>query len=211
MNARLTIASALICLTLMVAPLHSHAQEMRQRSWARYYPLAMGNSWTYSVSGNSETHRTVWKVTNVKRDASGPVFAVWPTPSHTDDEGMQLQFTPEGLRESSDGFFVLRFPIIKGKTWSGSGHDQNRVFVVLSEGERCAVGKFKFQSCSVVRDDDPETKLRTVTTYAFGVGPVQYEYYKLLAEGYATEAIQVLRIVSYSVKPPNAIHSSSPD
>jgi hypothetical protein len=83
--------------------------------------------------------------------------------------------------------------------------------VVLSEGERCAVGKFKFQSCAVVRDDDPETRLRTITTYAFGVGPVQYEYYKLLADGYATEAMQVLKIISYSVKPPIAIPGASPD
>jgi len=32
-------------------------------------------------------------------------------------------------------------------------------------------------------------------------GPVKYEYYKLLAEGSATEATQILKIVSYSVKP----------
>jgi hypothetical protein len=151
--ARLTIVSALICLTLLVTPLYSYAQEVRNKSWAGYYPLAMGDSWTYSVSGNSETRPTVWKVINVKPDASGRVFAVWPAPSNSDDEGMQLQFTSEGLHESSDDFFVLRFPIIKGKTWNVSRHDQNRVLVVLSEGERCAVGKLKFQSCAVVRDD----------------------------------------------------------
>jgi hypothetical protein len=115
MNAKGPIALGLICVTLLVAPLYSYALEAPSKSWVRYYPLAMGNSWTYSVGGSSQARPTVWKVINVKPDASGPVFAVWPTPPHTDDEGMQLQFTPEGLRESSEGFFVLRFPIIKGE------------------------------------------------------------------------------------------------
>jgi len=198
---RLTITSFLISLTMLAAPHYSHTQEVQNKSWVGYYPLAMGNAWTYRVSGNSETRPTVWRVINVKPDASGPVFAVWPTPSNSDDEGMNLQFTSEGLHESNYDFFVLRFPITKGNTWSVSRHDQKRVFLVLSEGERCAVGKFKFQSCAVVRDDDPEVKLRIVTTYALGVGPVQYEYYKLLRDGAATEATQVLRIVSFSVKP----------
>jgi hypothetical protein len=110
---RLTIASALIFLIMLAAPHYSHTQEVQNKSWIDYYPLAMGNSWTYRVSGNSETRPTVWKVINVEPDASGPVFAVWLTPSNSDDEGMNLQFTSEGLHESNDDFFVLRFPITK--------------------------------------------------------------------------------------------------
>src|SRR5882757_3280928 len=72
---RLKIASALLFLTMLAAPHYSHTQEVQNKSWVGYYPLAMGNSWTYRVSGNSETRPTVWKVINVKPDASGPVFA----------------------------------------------------------------------------------------------------------------------------------------
>jgi len=176
---------------------------MQNTSWAGYYPLATGNSWTYSVSDKSKARPVVWKVLNVKTDASGPVFAVWPTPSDSDDSGMQLQFTSEGLRELGDDFFVLRFPLTKGKTWSVSRHGQDRVFVVVSEGERCAIGKLKFKACAVVRDDDPAAKLRTVTTYALGVGPVRYEYYKMVRDGFAKDETQVVTIVSYSVKPSN--------
>jgi hypothetical protein len=125
------------------------------------------------------------------------------TPSDSDDSGMQLQFTSEGLRELGDDFFVLRFPLTKGKTWSVSRHGQDRVFVVVSEGERCAIGKLKFKACAVVRDDDPAAKLRTVTTYALGVGPVRYEYYKMVRDGFAKDETQVVTIVSYSVKPSN--------
>jgi len=200
-RAQWKIATALIFSTMLLATNVCYPQEMQNTSWAGYYPLATGNSWTYSVSDKSKARPVVWKVLNVKTDASGPVFAVWPTPSDSDDSGMQLQFTSEGLRELGDDFFVLRFPLTKGKTWSVSRHGQDRVFVVVSEGERCAVGKLKFKACAVVRDDDPAAKLRTVTTYALGVGPVRYEYYKMVREGFAKEATQVVTIVSYSAKP----------
>jgi hypothetical protein len=114
---------------------------------------------------------------------------------------MNLQFTPEGLRELGDDFFVLRFPLSKGRTWSVSRHNKERVFVVVSEGEQCAVGQLKFNACVVVRDDDQEAKLRTVTTYAFGVGPVRYEYYKMVGGRFATETTQELNLVSYRANP----------
>ena len=183
--------------TILLAPTFSRPQELTKR-WADYYPLAKGNSWTYSVTGKSKARTVVWKVVNVQANASGPIFAVWPTPLPADDSGMNLQFSPEGLRELSDDFFVLRFPLKKGSTWS---NEQDREFVVVSEGQQCVVGKLNFRMCAVVRDDDKTAKLRTMTTYAYGVGPVRYEYYKLVSGGFASEATQQLELVSYSVMP----------
>jgi len=164
--------------------------------------LAKGNSWTYSVigeSGEREPKPVVWKVLNVSSDTKGQTFAVWQIPADADDTGMQLQFTKEGLRELSGDFFLLRFPLDKDSTWQLIAHD--RVFSVLSEGERCAIGKLTFNSCAVIRDDDREAKLRTLTTYAFGVGPVRYEYHKMVHGDFERDATQILNIVSYSVKP----------
>lgn len=203
LSGRALISLALLFVTVFLISIPCCAQELRSKSSAGYYPLAIGNSWTYSVSGKSKVHQVVWKVLNAKADASGLVFAVWPTPLETDDSGMQLQFSAEGLRELNEDFLVLRFPLTTGETWSISRHGQDRVFVVLGEGKSCVVGKLKFKACAVVRDDDPEAKLRTITTYALGVGPVQYEYFNLSPNGSAIEPTQVLKISRYLVRPSN--------
>ena len=117
---------------------------------------------------------------------------------------MNLQYKPEGLREPVDDFFVLRFPLKKGNSWKVDHDGQDRQFFVVSEGEQCEVGKQKFASCAVVRDDDRKAKLRTVTTYAYGVGPVRYVYYKALGSDFANEATREAQLVSYSVTPPAA-------
>jgi hypothetical protein len=192
---------SVICLVILLAPVFCYPQEAPVKSWDNYYPLANGNSWTYSATGKPGGKSVVWKVLNVKAAPSGQVFAVWPTWSVSDDSGMNLQLTPEGLRELNDDFFVLRFPLSKGRTWSVSRHNKERVFVVIREGEQCAVGQLKFDTCAVVRDDDQDAKLRTVTTYALGVGPVRYEYYKMVGGSFASETTQVLNLVSYGVNP----------
>jgi hypothetical protein len=151
----------LVRLFVLVLPISflCYSQELRSKAWAGYYPLAVGNSWTYSVTGKSGPGQIVWKVLNAKVDVSGQVFAVWPTPLDSDDSGMNLKFTSEGLRELSSDFFVLRFPMTTGKTWSVGSNGQSRVFVVLGEGEPCSVGKLKFKECAIVREDDPSAKL----------------------------------------------------
>src|SRR5258708_2108044 len=202
-SARCLISLAFLFVTVFLVPIPCCAQELRSKPSAGYYPLAIGNSWTYSVNGKSKVHQVVWKVLNAKADASGLVFAVWPIPLETDDSGMQLQFSAERLRELSGDFFVLRFPLTTGKTWSVNRSGPDRVFVVLGEGKPCAVGKPKFNACAVVRDDDPAAKLRTVTTYALGVGPVQYEYFNLSSNESAMKATQVVKIFRYSVTPCN--------
>jgi hypothetical protein len=39
---------------------------------------------------------------------------------------------------------VLRFPLNKGNTWKIDRSEQEREFVVLSEGEQCVAGELKF-------------------------------------------------------------------
>lgn len=194
------MATITVVLIPLLSGAISNSQEERDKAWARYYPLERGNLWKYSVTGEKdETRRkyVVWKVINSSSDSVGKIFSVWPTPADSDDVGMQLQVTNEGLRETSSDFFLLRFPLQKGNTWTVPRH--NRVFTVLVEGERCAVGNLRFDACTMIQDDDQEAKLRTITTYALGVGPVRYEYYKSNGEQFGTHASQTLSLVSYSV------------
>jgi hypothetical protein len=196
------ILIAICVITLLLAPKLGNPQERHLKSWSSYYPLSKDNTWRYIVAKKTaEKPRQFvsWRVLNLSRNSEGPVFAVWPTPAESDDDGMQLQFTDEGLKELGNDFYVLRFPLVRGSKWSVDR--QERVFTVLSEGEPCAVGKYKFSECAVIQDDDREAKLRTLTTYAFGVGPVRYEYRRLDGGEAETQATQTMEIVSYSVKP----------
>ena len=184
--------------TLLFLPGTIFAQENQSRSGMRYYPLAVGNSWQYSVISKGKGSTTSWKVVNKTSSAAGTAFAVWPSPVEVDDEGIQLQITPDGLLELSSNFYVLQFPVKKGEHWKPKEHE--RLFSVLSEGGPCTVGKFSFDKCAVVQDDDKEANLRTVTTYAYDVGPVRYEYYRWVSGGFERQPSQTLKIVSYSLK-----------
>jgi len=186
----------------LLAPNFGNSQEPPSRSWSGYYPLSRDNIWKYvltSKTAKNPPQFVTWRVLNLSSNSKGPVFAVWPTPAESDDDGMQLQFTHEGLKELGNDFYVLRFPLTKGSTWSVEHHE--RVFTVLREGEPCAVGKFNFSECLVIQDEDREARLRTITTYAFGTGPVRYEYCRLDGAQAESQATQTMEIVSYSVKP----------
>jgi len=182
----------MLLVVAILAPRFGSSQESHRESWNAYYPLAKGNSWKYTVvidTADKSQQFVVWKVLNISANSKGTVFAIWPTPVQSDDEGMQLQFTHDGLKELSNDFYLLKFPLLKGFNWNAEGHQ--RVFTVVSEGEPCTVGKKKFTKCAVIQDDDHEAKLRTLTTYAFGVGPVRYEYWRLKGDEAQTPATQL--------------------
>ena len=196
-----TLGATCLAMSLIATTLGS-PQQRQGKLWNLYYPLAKNNTWRYTLtheSANKTQEFVTWKVLNLSSNSKGTVFAVWPTPTDSDDDGMQLQFTDEGLKELSNDFYVLRFPIAKGSTWSADRH--NRVFTVLSEGEPCTIGKHSFRECAVIQDDDHEAKLRTTTTYAFGAGPVRYEYRRLQDGQAQSQVTQTMEMVSYSVKP----------
>jgi hypothetical protein len=196
-----TLAATCLAMPLLASTLGS-PQQRQGKSWNLYYPLAKDNTWRYALiheSANKPQEFVTWRVLNLSSNSQGIVFGVWPTPADSDDDGMQLQFTEKGLKELTNDFYVLRFPLARGSTWSADRH--NRVFTVLSEGEPCTIGKHSFTECAVIQDDDHEAKLRTTTTYAFGVGPVRYEYRRLEDGAAASQVTQTLEMVSYSVKP----------
>jgi hypothetical protein len=203
-------ASFAVCLVLLLLVLaFGSPQDRHAKSWSNYYPLSINNTWKYILTDNTakKTSQFVtWRVLNLSKSSEGIVFAVWPIPSQSDDDGMQLQMTHEGLKELGNDFYLLRFPLTKGSNWSTDRRE--RVFTVLSEGDPCAVGKHEFNECAVIQDDDREAKL-TLTTYALGVGPVRFEYRRLDGSEAGTQAAQTMEIVSFSVKPGTPSKSAS--
>src|SRR3990172_3334399 len=115
--------------------------------WHEYYPLAVGNSWTYKAWEEGKEPSTVqWRVTQVMREPEGDVFVIWPSPP-IDDESIMLVLSKGGLREwdfgGSLGFYELTFPINEGDLWREEFHSYSknrsvtRVARVLSVGKPC--------------------------------------------------------------------------
>ena len=188
-----------VLLALVLAPTcFSHFAD-NATAWRGYYPLAVGNTWEYSGStlkGRAKGN-IIGRVVNKTSNRNGEIFAVWPAHRETDDEGMQLQFTNRGLVEVTGDYYLLEFPIVKANRWEAG---PTRSFYVINEGNPCASGKQSFKRCAVIQDDDSELGLRTITTYAFGIGPVKYEYFAVNGREAEARPKQTLTIQSYSLK-----------
>ena len=140
----------------------------------------------------------VWRVTKAERKKAGrTVYQVWPTPMQADDEAMMLAASGSGVEEVSTRNLVLKWPLTAGDQWVGGGHVREGqlppAFKVLSVGQACAIASKTFQDCAVVEETDQGTRLRTITTYARGVGPVEYRYFRI-GQGGKQEEVQTVRL-----------------
>jgi hypothetical protein len=177
--------------------------------WDRYYPLAVGNTWSYRVlAGEHQKQTTVrWKMTQVENETEGKSFTVWESPS-AGDEGMQLVLSPSGLTNAVTGFYLIKFPANAGNEWKyeiDSIRQGRKVVVsyrILSVGSPCRSGTFDFRDCLVVQETDEDINLRTTTYYAMDVGPIKHVYSELNPDGEKKGATQTLELTSYTVQPP---------
>lgn len=190
---------------LSAGPLILNAQKP---SGHPYYPLALGNTWRYFVRQSGRGGReskVVWRVTKMDTAKSGRViYQVWPTPMQADDEAMQLTISDSGLEEVSTRMLVLRLALSSGDQWSARNGSQkgqaNQAFKVISVGQPCWADSTYFLDCAVVEELDPSAKMRTVTTYAKGVGPVEYRYFRMKPSS-KEETLQTVTLRSYTIRP----------
>ena len=173
-----------------------------------YYPLSVGNTWTYVVQPDPQSKEpsiVKWKVTGISKTRSGQVvYQVWPTPMQVDDEAMQLEMRHSGLVESDTGGIVLPSPLKPGDEWTRTDRANRRTpirsYRVRSAGLPCMVGSRQFADCAVVEDTDQQTRMRTVTTYAKGIGPIEYRYFSLQDEA-RQQAVQTVTLKSFQLVP----------
>jgi len=188
-----------ICLFLVVGvSSNARSQVVGYSASVPYYPLAKGYSWKYEVhvSGKSKISTVEWRVTGADKTKDGAVFQVWQFPSQSDDEAMSLHISKQGIVETSTGTLILKYPTTAGESWATT-KPTHRVFRVISSGKPCHVGVIESDDCVVVEDQQDALKFRTVTTYAKGIGPVLYAYYKKGTAG--STPIQTVELVSYHV------------
>jgi hypothetical protein len=195
-----------LCLVLLLAMAAMlHGQPLTAHP---YYPLSIGNAWSYvvqSASHGGDPSTVEWKVTAMNKARSGRrVYQVWPTPMQADDEAMQLEVSENGLVEISSKVLVLRSSLKQGDEWTwtrpGASKTPGRVFRVRSVGLPCVVGSGKYVDCAVVEDVDQQTRLRTVTTYAKGFGPIEYRSFRMNDKG-RPRAVQTVTLKSCHLVP----------
>jgi hypothetical protein len=164
---------------------------------SKYYPLAKGNVWKYQVktASSAKSSTVEWRVTSTEKDKEGVIYQVWPKPSHSDDEAMMLVISPKGIEETSIGVLVPKSPVVSGERWISTKSTHRRAFRVLSVGQPCHAGIIASEDCLSVEDEDDGLRFRTVTTYAKGIGPIRYEYFR--KNSTAARPIQTVELLSY--------------
>lgn len=124
---------------------------------AKYYPLAVGNSWTYDVRGADKQET----IQIIGRD--GPWFL--------DDHRGRLRYENDGVRDSDR--YLLRSPLAAGAKWSAVENLVVQRFEVTSLDASLVTQAGTFTRCAVVRNEQPLPqggKFVTEWTYAPGVG-----------------------------------------
>jgi hypothetical protein len=153
---------------------------------AAYYPLAVGNSWTYQLSGNEK--RETIKI--IGRD--GPWFI--------DDHRGRMRYERDGVRDSDR--YLLHSPLSAGAKWSAVENLVVQRFEVVSLDKSLVTQAGTFTRCTVVRNEQPLQKggkFVTEWTYAPKVGLAQIATSTVDAKGRAQQQT-LLQLVAYHLQ-----------
>jgi len=138
---------------------------------AIYYPLAVGNSWTYEYTpgGRRETIKIV------SRD--GPWFV--------DDHRGRIRADTDGVRDADQ--YLLHAPLAPGAHWTAVQNLVVQHFTVTAVDATATTRAGEFTGCVVVRNESPlpqgAGKFVTEWTYAPRVGLVQLRTQTVSARG----------------------------
>jgi hypothetical protein len=156
---------------------------------ARYFPLAVGNRWTYRTTGGDTTAVEEVEIRGVKDG------------QYADNRGRFLWVSPDGLRDQSR--VILRSPVEVGRSWSVVlGPDSVEHWRIDSVGQPCTVPAGPFADCVDVESRiSPKAGVQLVNhiTFAAGVGVVKIRT-TLVNNGVETPQTELL-LTAYQVAP----------
>jgi hypothetical protein len=156
-------------------------------SAARYFPLAVGNHWTYRAKGGDAVEEV--EIRGVKDG------------QYSDNRGRLLWVNPDGLRDQSR--VILRSPVEVGRSWTVVlGPDSTEHWHIASVGQPCTVPAGRFPDCVEVESRiSPKVDVELVNhiTFAAGVGIVQIRT-SLVRNGVETPQTDLL-LTAYQVAP----------
>lgn len=155
---------------------------------AEYYPLAVGNHWTYTVNGRADHPVDV----KILKEEDGFFH---------DSQGGQLMVDTFGVRDQKR--YLLRGPVEAGRTWTNVvSVSSTERYQILQAGFPCQAPAGSFENCVQVEARnrvDAETTLVNTFTFAPGVGLVRIQ---VEAERDGRRIPQTwLELTSYQVKP----------
>lgn len=169
-----------------------------------YFPLSVGNWWVYTFGGHSKmAGKTLkWRVTDRENRGSSFIYYLSSAPSLGEDEPFLLSPVGNGIVEAGSERFLLKYPLKAGAQWEVRLSGPRFVgkldsFQVVSDAKACKAGGHSFDHCVVIREADEVAGFVTMTTYARGVGPVKYVYFKGL---HSKEIDTTLTIKSWKVQ-----------
>lgn len=133
-------------------------------SLAAYYPLAVGNRWTYRVNGRADKTVDV----EVLKEEDGYFL---------DNQGGQLTVDGFGVRDRKR--YLLRGPLAQGNEWTNVvSVSSTERYRILQSGVPCDAPAGSFRHCVRVEARnrvDANTTLVNALTFAEGVGLVRIE------------------------------------
>jgi hypothetical protein len=154
-----------------------------------YYPLAVGNQWSYRI--NNRGDKTV--EVKILKEEEGFFH---------DSQGGQLMVDSFGIRDQKR--YLLRGPVEPGRTWTNVvSVSSTERYEILQSGVTCEAPAGVFQNCVQVEGRnrvDADTTLINTFTFAPGVGLVRIQ---VEAERAGQRIPQTwLELTSYQVKKP---------
>lgn len=135
---------------------------------AEYYPLKIGNSWTYDVKflGQKQTQTVL-----IEKEVDGYFVANSSSP---DVEPPRIKADAYGVRDEKR--YLIREPVQAGTTWTNVvSVEATEHYKILSAQQPCQVVAGKFSDCVVVesRVRAAQGNLINEMTFARGVGLVK--------------------------------------
>jgi len=137
-----------------------------------YFPLAVGNSWTFLDSSPQQRGPARRTVRILRRDADG---------YFVDDQRGALRADRDCLHDRARR--LLCRPIAQGTTWSSVvGPSATERYEIAAVGETVSVPAGTFHGCVRVRSEIRAGQVEAVSelTYAPGVGPVRLETFSVV-------------------------------
>lgn len=128
---------------------------------ADFYPLKVGNVWSYDVDSGDETPTLA--ITKVER-VDGSLVELRTNRA----QAVRYELRPEGI-SAGDRVWLLRAPIRTGSEWQSRG---GRVAMVGSTTETITTEAGTFSPCVRVHERGGELELDVTTVYCKDVGPV---------------------------------------
>lgn len=155
-----------------------------------YYPLSVGNAWTYDVTSSG---RTTPVTVSILRQEDG--FFV-------DSQGAKLTADAFGVRD--DRRYLLQEPVQEGHGWKNTVTvSSTEHYRIVSAGKPCEVPAGKFPDCVVVESQNRGTggvSLVNTLTFARGVGMVRVNV-SAVKDGQTIPQVE-LALRSFQLAPP---------